>query len=547
MNDYLIKKDKELKSKAFNDESIDDILLGYSNLKNDIEKILYRYQSEKNKTFILTEQEYNILENELIYDYHLLIKSILNYLITFSEHPDKSNLRNCCIEYIKIFFENIKIINCGLPENNMIKIVKWTINKMPRFKKEISKLLFDKIINGDQSIVEYLSLTNSFIIDNELKDIFGVVQYFDIYDKYLLDYTDEVNINLYLDSYKLYYDFLLKKTKNPQKERFKKKYCDFVINNIDFINISTKHVLLNNIRDIMNDLNYSDKDYFIIDKSLEEANHKMLEKLQTQTFWFPKSVTYQIKQFQKEQNEIFFKVNNQDKIVKLLFELTPISISEIKKYIDDNKNQFASMCQKYLLDVDGKVINYKNLKDYEIFSLNAREYIYIITELYYELFIKIFFNNYSNDLISENFIKKICSSNKLISQDRVEIIVDSFISFFKQNFKESVYDIILELEESLRYYFKSLKMNVYKKNRSNDLIDLSTIFNNNTVNQYKDKLLEIIDEDFYFTLKWFLVDNYGFQLRHKIAHRYKSNELYNHKCSIYISIMIFKLYFGFHF
>lgn len=88
-------------------------------------------------------------------------------------------------------------------------------------------------------------------------------------------------------------------------------------------------------------------------------------------------------------------------------------------------------------------------------------------------------------------------------------------------------------------------MNIYKKNSKNDFIGLSSILNDNDKNLFRDKLLETIDEDYYFTLKWFLVDNYGYGLRHKISHRYNSNTAYKNGYSIYITLMILKLYWGF--
>ena len=112
-------------------------------------------------------------------------------------------------------------------------------------------------------------------------------------------------------------------------------------------------------------------------------------------------------------------------------------------------------------------------------------------------------------------------------------------------FINSSYDIVQELEESFRYYFKNKGLNILKKNGTRDYIGLSQIFNDDETNNYRECLLEIIDEDFYFTLKWFLVDNYGFGLRNKTSHRFNSNRLYEHPYSIYIIIHILRLYWGF--
>ena len=87
---------------------------------------------------------------------------------------------------------------------------------------------------------------------------------------------------------------------------------------------------------------------------------------------------------------------------------------------------------------------------------------------------------------------------------------------------------------------------IRKRDKTNDFIGLNNIFNYYEKNNYRDKLLEVIDENYYFTLKWFLVDKYGFNLKNKVSHRYEySNDLYNSIFSIYAVIQIFRLYWGF--
>ena len=72
--------------------------------------------------------------------------------------------------------------------------------------------------------------------------------------------------------------------------------------------------------------------------------------------------------------------------------------------------------------------------------------------------------------------------------------------FFKGDYKNSIFDIILDLEESIRHYFKQRVLNIMKHDGSGDYIGLNNIFNDNKKNSFRDELLKIIDEDYYFTL-----------------------------------------------
>lgn len=149
------------------------------------------------------------------------------------------------------------------------------------------------------------------------------------------------------------------------------------------------------------------------------------------------------------------------------------------------------------------------------------------------------------DNSSEKYIKSILENNEMVSDEQINDLSHWIIEFFKINFRDSTFDIVEEFEASLRYYFKNQKMNIYKRNGTGDLIGLSTIFNDNDNNLYRDKLYEVIDEDFYYTLKWLLVDEYGFQLRHKISHRFKANQLYQKTYTIYAVLQIIRFYKGY--
>ncbi len=225
--------------------------------------------------------------------------------------------------------------------------------------------------------------------------------------------------------------------------------------------------------------------------------------------------------------------------------MSPINIIETKKYIEESKSAFASAFKEHIVDSDGKVINYNDLDETQMLSLKANEYINIMMRLYFACIIRPFYSSPINEDEVKKSIYNILTNSKLVSSDRIDSLLDSFVALLKQDFKASIYDIVEEFEESLRYYFKNEKMNIYKRNAKRDLIGLSNIFNDHKINTYRDRLYETIDENYYFTLKWFLVDNYGFGLKNKISHRYKAKDLYSTTYAIYSAFQILRFYWGF--
>jgi len=165
--------------------------------------------------------------------------------------------------------------------------------------------------------------------------------------------------------------------------------------------------------------------------------------------------------------------------------------------------------------------------------------------LYFNLLISPFFEIYKNDDDTKNFINAILSNNRLVSKDYLDNTSELIALFFEKDFKSSVFDLVQNLEALLRYFFKNEGYNIKKRNSSGDYIGLSDIFSLKDKCDYRDKLLETITEDYYFTLRWLLVDEYGYQLRHKIAHRYAKKDEYNNIFAIYAVILIIKLIFGF--
>lgn len=439
MNKYLYEKNNELQNKLISKSSINSILLVGNDSEDDIIKIILKYQS-LNEEFNLNDNELSLINKELKNNYHILIRIILNYFITFSKECEKSRLFDCCKEYINMLFDNIKGDNGNISFRDLCIIIKWTLARFPRYKKELSSILFDKIINGEQDAINYLLLSNSLLSDEDISNILNFSQYEDIYNKYLVDTIDHSYIDTYLDIYENYYKYA-SNNKKKVKKSFSKRYCDFVMKNINLIDNHRKRILLRRIRDIMNELDcYDDFQYSIIDDNLELANKETLASLKQITISVSQDKNVQISDYINKQNESFTQLSNGQKLDKLLFELLPLSINKITKSIKDGEKikTISSLFQDYYCDEDGKVMNYKKLSNNEMFSLKANQYILCSIESIFDLLITPFFNNFTTDSTVKDYLKNVMTNNALINNDRIELMIDNFSTFLEKNFKNSI-------------------------------------------------------------------------------------------------------------
>ena len=542
MSAFLASKDLEFKQSDFSDVNIGSLFWTKNEQTDKVRNIINKYHNVIYDNFTIENDELLIVKEELSNNYHMLIETFLQYLVASSNEKDSSSLVECCKRYIEEYFQYIEKPNHGVATHNLSVVLIWTFSRFPRYKKEISEDIYNRIMNGNEASVNFFSLAFYFMRNKTLSNIFNIKQYENIYSKYFVEETDSIHIYLYLDYYKKYLEYLC--GHKQSKKEFAKKYCYFVIKNIDLIDNYAKQILLQEILDLMNELKcFTDEEYSIINEHLDMANKAAKEAIKVHSIPIPKDQITDLENIAKQQELIFKSLNNMDKILKLMADLEPISKYAIKEVIKQGENSITSIFQERILDSDGMIINYKELSEEQMFSLKSHYYIQCNIQVIFDALINPFFRNFICDDNVIDFIKSIFVNNQLVSADRSEVLSDSFIEFFKQNFKGSVYDIVEELEESLRYYFKNEKKNIYKMNRKRDLVGLSNMLNNNSI--FASKLLEIIDDDFFYTLRWFLVDDYGYGLRNMIAHRYKSKDSYRTQYSIYISLLIFKLYIGF--
>ena len=178
-----------------------------------------------------------------------------------------------------------------------------------------------------------------------------------------------------------------------------------------------------------------------------------------------------------------------------------------------------------------------------MFSLDARQYIDIEINFWIDLYFSSFYKYFNLDDESTKTIKKILTESDLIENNDIGKTINPIYLFFKKDFLHSIGDIIINFEGNLRKYLKRKGLNIYKRDKSHDVIDLNYIFNNHKVNSFRDCLLKIIDEDYYFTLKWLLTDKYGFNLRNQLAHDLSDKNILHSTYAIFTTLQILKLYF----
>ncbi len=551
MKNYLFFINEKLNHQKFNEWYIDDLFYSffqnYNEKEEQIASIFYKYSKilYDYKKINLSKEEADIIYKNYSNDYNVLLRVILNFFLSNSYLWYKSTLTKDCIEYSNIFFQsNDKIIG-GKPTYNLFTILKWTIYKHPNEKQNICQNIYSKIINVDVYKKVYFSIVVRFLKEKDLNNLFNEKQYLNVLTKYFKYDVNANDVKFYIDSYNIFLEYLFEKNKEEYK-KFLKCYCDFIFHNLKNIDFYTKQTELQKVRRYMDLLKeYNDDDYKIIDDELEIVNRETLTTLK------PFSVTLPMEQIQKLDKAIeksimqYKKLSNPDKIWRLLAETLPLSIENLKETYDKTKKGMRGIFGERILDQDGRVINFNKLSIEDDFSLKSYENIRIDVNLYFEVIFKPFYDVFKMDEEAKTCIINTITNNQLVDSSRIQIISEKFITFFEGRYQDSAYNIVIELEESIRYYLKKSGLNIIKRDGSGDYIDLNYIFNKYKNNSFRDELLKIIDEDYYFTFEWFLTDGYGANIRNKISHSIKSVNLDKTQFAIFIVVHIFRFYCAF--
>ena len=543
MNDYLALLNEHYNKRPLSNWYEGDIF-NFENFKNDEIYSIFTYYFYSEKP-ILKDNEAEILLLNYSQDLNIYVRAIMDYLISCCKtHYADSKLVSVCDSIIQMYFERIEEFQERSPVHILSRVIKWTIYKFPNAKKLISNTIFHQIINGKLNELRLLNTVN-YLINDGLESLFSVEQYCAFYERFS-------NADVNVDNCLLYYSFYKRIIEiiTNHKEKLKKHYfeslADFVLKYIAFFDEHTKFTDFQNIIDAMDFVGkYSDGDYYLMRSELEKVNKLHLKRMTEIEIEIPEEITNSIRKAKESAKNIFESYDNDEKINVLLSHINVFRIDSLSKDISQSKAGFGCFVRENILDEGGRLINYKKLKEAEQFSLDSREYIRFHVDVCFDILITPFYSSFVMDDKAKLYIKQIIDKCPFIVEERKDYITDLFILFFEKNFKHSIYDIVLEFEDILRNYFKSQKLNVYKKDGSGDFIGLNNVFNNNKKNSFREKLYETINENYYFTLKWLLTDEYGFDLRDKISHRIKSNNLYLNTNSIVCIFYILRIIMAF--
>lgn len=545
MDDFLEKQNIKLKHTKYNDWYINKIFYDLSDVSK-LEIIMNKYSinTYEIKNFNVDDSDLNYLLTLKSDNNHILIESIIDYLIANSKRRNKSCLVYDSIILINTFFENVDAMKSRLFSHTLFVVLKWAINKFPDKKDDIKRA----IINNIKTCPDYSN--NLWFLDYLMQDKY-LLKIMSA-DEFVMLFCDNISkdcsieeIHVWLKFYQHFIDFLIK-SKYKQIYQIKKNYCDFVLMKIDYISSRESQILLQLVRDYMDELKiYSDNDYYLIDHKLEIVNKDALNNLKLHSIKLPDEYQEKIKDAIKSNYKLYGQLTNSKKIDYLIYNAIPFPKNELAKNVENSKSVFDDIVQQSYLDADGRVINYHELKEEEIFSIKVIQFIDFNVRVFIDVYFTPFINTFMLDDNAKKYIFELLAHNKLVANDRVDNLKDSIERFFSQDFKGSTYDIVLEFEESIRYFLKNQKLNIKKRDKSGDVIGLNNIFNDYENNSYRDKLLEIIDEDNYFTMKWLLTDPYGWDLRDKISHRLNSNNLYMATISIFAVLQILRYYWFF--
>jgi len=226
----------------------------------------------------------------------------------------------------------------------------------------------------------------------------------------------------------------------------------------------------------------------------------------------------------------------------------PYPFSIVKEYLEEHEQIKENEYKKMQSFSNKERLSYLLNEVKEKINLNNKELNPNIIMCDCSSTLNSFFYYFQPDNNFSSFLSEILKDNPSIPKDREEYFVDRFTNFFSKKFENSIYDIILEFENCLRYYFEC-KGKTILKNNSEDVINLTAFFPNNNATEFSNELKNILGVETYESLNsLFSKENKTLNIRNRIAHRINSSTLYkdfSSSCAvilILISIIEIKKY-----
>lgn len=505
-----------------------------------IENIFAKYYKDSDK-FSLDSQEIAELEKTSNENINLTIRlTLLAFLVCFDKKyeerflEDFNNFLDLCFKEtdendILIFFNNMDFI--------MIMVIELSKNKNTKIKDKIGKD-FSKKIMKKKVINENILFTIYDLMIYDDHKFFDKTTFVKLNSLKFVIKIDSTNFCKYVKYIQLYIYFLYENKMNSKCKEVKVEYCNFVLEHLDDFKINLN--VLYEIREYMLTKSLKTKfnqaGFYKIENKIKFVREEFLKEL------------FIIKEIPNDDMNEAIKILEERELEKYS-ELTLSSgFSQLNENVEKCINNFSLKVSpnepldefnyNFILK-ENKIIFLNKLKSEDLNRYQFKEYFKTECEIYYFIYFQTFFKTNNKKILIRKELNNVFKDNKLINKSRKKYLVNKFTSFFKEDFINSTYDIILEFEEILRMFFKEKGLSVDKNER--DLIGINDIFNINDDNyiEYREILIKEIGKLFFESLKYLLYEKYGCDIRNRISHRYESSNLYESYEVIYLVMLIF--------
>lgn len=583
MSAYLDNINKEYETKDFCDWCLDIILDGYIMTDDELYAIINPHIEHLRQNIKIEtnfqEDQIEILLNNLEKNNTLLVDVILFYLLALNDSKYLDSFIDKSKKYVEQYVLNFDNTNCELISDNLVIILKWVINTKGNVKSHFSNYFFEKLIKSGFSAHDKILVFKYFLNDEILKKFLTSKQYEKVFFENFISVVEKDEVPVFEYIYRAYLNYLDDMSKeNSKKEqelktvrnKFLRKYYEFVMDNISSFKLTAVQEILELLKaDVIKSKKFSEKDIRNLEKIMKEKDKRVKEYVDKLERLAPIDINKEFKGEINEQRAKLKSFTNKEKLVYLLDSIDPFPLREMIDSYFKNDNVFSQFYETHSHNDEGRLLNYmskKEMKDEfsaddkngpieselvckmlksQNFIFETNEFRVDFLKINFCLLINQFYDLFKLDVESENFLKTNLSSSEFIKKEESADMLFWISEFLKGNFYPSVGIIILKFENSLRFYLKNKDLSLFSKksHKSEILIGLSDILNPNLENDYRTKLLEIMDLDYYYTLCTMLTSFDDFNIRNQIAHT-DFNKKYFESCPpIFVTFLIIKLYF----
>ena len=428
--------------------------------------------------------------------------------------------------------------------NDIILLLDFAITYSEQFGEQFIRKIFKYFIAQNSSV-------GNVIILNSIIERYGV---------------DKIkrfkNINLVFDSllktesisfrdshqYILLAEYCVLYNKNSKESKI--KYINIILQILPDLNDPHLQGKVQKCRDYIKDTNYGVDKLLDVEHQIELMGQKASNLMQEIKIPLPTDAINKLDNLTSKRLEILGKMSNLDKLKWYIVEVHPFTKTELLEFEKgiEEKSIFAKFCKTIYYDNKKEVINYVDLSKDDEETLKCRSGFHVLTEFLEFTVCRPFYKSFVLDKEVERYIVNFSKNNKMIDSKNGWDL--KFVNYFSDLLNSKTDDLIQKVlplfENSLRYYFKNEGLYTRKSN-SNDFINLGDVFNGfDKPNRFRDKLLETIDEDYYWMLCYLLTNRLGFNARNANLHGVDDPNFSRSFTAYYACVLIFRLYIAFY-